>query len=222
MSKKIRDDLWQVGGGGLSAPSDAAIYLVRHGDKAALIDAGTGQAHDQVLANIQESLPQGVDIPFLFLTHCHYDHTGGARALADACQCRIAVHTLDAEYLSTADNQVTAACWYGARMEPLVADHEISGQGQTFEIGTGKVEAVHIPGHSPGSVAYVSQVSGEKVLFGQDVHGPLSPDLLSVRADYEASLKIMLDMEADLLCEGHFGIISGKETVGQFISSYMD
>ncbi len=33
------NNLWQVGGGGLTDPSDAAIYLVRFGDRAAMVDA---------------------------------------------------------------------------------------------------------------------------------------------------------------------------------------
>jgi hypothetical protein len=37
---KIIEDLWQVGGEGLTAPGDAAVYLVRFGRQAALIDAG--------------------------------------------------------------------------------------------------------------------------------------------------------------------------------------
>ena len=31
---------WQVGGDGFSGPEDAAIYLIRFAEKAALIDAG--------------------------------------------------------------------------------------------------------------------------------------------------------------------------------------
>jgi glyoxylase-like metal-dependent hydrolase (beta-lactamase superfamily II) len=63
--------------------------------------------------------------------------------------------------------------------------------------------------------------SGQKVLFAQDVHGPIHPDLLSDPAKYEVSLKRMLDLDADILCEGHFGIFRGKEQVREFIRSFM-
>ena len=45
MTVKIKDNLWQVGGRGLTDPSDAAIYLVSFGDRAALVDAGSGRDH---------------------------------------------------------------------------------------------------------------------------------------------------------------------------------
>jgi hypothetical protein len=60
------------------------------------------------------------------------------------------------------------------------------------------------------------------VLFGQDVHGPLHPSLLSNRRDYLQSLALMLDLNADILCEGHFGVINGRDAVRRFIRSYLE
>jgi hypothetical protein len=60
VSTRIKNNLWQVGGRGLTNPSDAAIYLVRFGDRAALIDVGTGRDHEQLKKNISECLgPSG-------------------------------------------------------------------------------------------------------------------------------------------------------------------
>jgi hypothetical protein len=59
------------------------------------------------------------------------------------------------------------------------------------------------------------------VLFGQDVHGPLNGTLRSNRGDYVKSLEYMLALEADILCEGHFGVFIGKEKVRDFIESYL-
>ena len=62
---------------------------------------------------------------------------------------------------------------------------------------------------------------GRKVLFGQDVHGPLHPSLKSDAADYQRSLQHLLALEADVLCEGHFGVIEGSEQVRRFIQQYV-
>jgi glyoxylase-like metal-dependent hydrolase (beta-lactamase superfamily II) len=53
---QIVRNLWQVGGGDLSAPEDAAIYLIRSGGQAALIDAGCGNGHEQLVENISSVL----------------------------------------------------------------------------------------------------------------------------------------------------------------------
>jgi len=68
---------------------------------------------------------------------------------------------------------------------------------------------------------YLAESEGLKVLFGQDVHGPLDPALLSNREDYMHSLKVLLSLEADILCEGHFGVYKGKEEVEKFIRSFL-
>ena len=39
--------------------------------------------------------------------------------------------------------------------------------------------------------------------------------------DYKRSLKFMIALKADILCEGHFGVYQGKEEVGRFIKSYL-
>jgi hypothetical protein len=68
---------------------------------------------------------------------------------------------------------------------------------------------------------YLITLGNKKVLFGQDVHGPLNSSFLSDRQDYTNSLKFMLTLKADILCEGHFGVFKGKEKVEKFIRSYI-
>jgi glyoxylase-like metal-dependent hydrolase (beta-lactamase superfamily II) len=218
---KIIDDLWQVGGEGLTAPGDAAVYLIRFGHQAALIDAGCGPGHRQLVDNVSACLPPGTDITCLLLTHCHFDHTGGAAAIRDHYGCRITAHAKDAVYLEAGDSDVTAASWYGARMLPLQIDDKITTDRKAISFGSGEVIAYHCPGHSPGSLVYTAVLAGQTVLFGQDIHGPLHPSLLSDRSQYRDSLKFLLSLEADILCEGHFGVYKGRENVQNFIRQYL-
>lgn len=218
---QIADNLWQVGGGDLSGPGDAAAYLVRFGDQAALVDAGCGHGHDRLTANIARCLPDGTPVAYLFLTHCHFDHTGGAAALRRALGCRIVAHRLDAVYLEAGDSTVTAAAWYGARLAPLAVDVKLDGAHNTIAVGDGHLKAWHWPGHSPGSMVLTATLDGRRVLFGQDVHGPLHPSLLSDPAAYQASLQDLLDLDADLLLEGHFGVFEGRSAVRAFIRSFV-
>ena len=218
---EIVQNMWQVGGGDLTAPEDAAIYLVRSGEQAALIDAGCGNGHARLVENISSVLAVDITISYLFLTHCHYDHVGGAAALKDQYGCKIVAHQLDAAYLEAGDSQVTAASWYAAQMAPLTIDHKMEGQKEIFRVGNGEVLAHHCPGHSPGSLVYLVKLENQKILFGQDVHGPLDPSLLSDREDYIRSLKFMMGLKADILCEGHFGIYKGSHHINKFIQSFL-
>ena len=39
--------------------------------------------------------------------------------------------------------------------------------------------------------------------------------------DYQKSMQKLMDHEADILCEGHFGIFQPKDEVKKYILSYM-
>lgn len=222
MRQRITEHLWQVAGGELTHPEDAAAYLVRFGKHAALFDAGCGAAHGRLKANIDACLEGDATLDLLLLTHCHYDHTGGAEAVRRDFGCAIAVHELDAVYLEKGDSEVTAATWYGARLNPFTVDLKLSGEKNKLHVGDGEITAIHWPGHSPGSAVYATQVDGQHVLIGQDVHGPIHPALLSDRRQYQRSLQKLLEIPADFLLEGHFGIIRGQAAIEKFIRSFMD
>lgn len=218
---QITTNVYQVGGSDESYGQDAAIYLIRDGDRAALIDAGTGYGHQAVLENVRDAGIEPTNITILFLTHCHYDHTGGAALMRQATGCTIVAHTLDAAYLEAGDAEVTAASWYGSFFRPLPVDIKVSEGKREFAVGSLAVTMYHIPGHSPGSAALTVVSDGKLVLFGQDVHGPLNDALLSNREQYEASLEFLISLGADILCEGHFGVYEGKDRVKRFIESYL-
>ncbi len=220
-SVKITDQIWQVGGNSLTGGDDAAVYLVGFKDCAAIIDAGCGRHHHRLVENIESCLGKNPKISHLFLTHCHYDHTGGAKAIQKEYGCRIVCHHLDAVFLETGDSSATAASWYGSVMDPFAVDMRIHDSETRVPVGNGEIICYHCPGHSPGSMVFLVERAGRKILFGQDIHGPLHSMLLSNREDYVNSLKFIMDLEADVLCEGHFGIFYGKNEVRGFIGPYI-
>lgn len=218
---RVTEEIFQVGGGSLTSHEDAAIYIIKYEGHGALVDAGTGQDAGRLFKNLSACGLQPRDIEYLLITHCHYDHTGGAKDVRDRTGCRIVAHELDARFLEQGDNRVTAAKWYGAVMKPFQVDVKLAGKRNQIKIGSRIIEALHVPGHSPGSLVYVMESEGTKVLFGQDVHGPLDASLLSNREDYLESLTFLLSLEADILCEGHYGVLRGKEEVADFIESFL-
>ncbi|MBW1800339.1 MAG: MBL fold metallo-hydrolase [Deltaproteobacteria bacterium] len=218
---KITEEIFLVGGGGLTSPADAAIYLIHFGDEAALVDAGCGGAEERLFANIRDCGVEPGQIRYLLITHCHYDHIGGIPGIRDRTACRVVAHELDARYLEKGDDVVTAAGWYGASIDPITVDLKWGGGRTELDLAGRKITALHTPGHSPGSAVYLAESEGLKVLFGQDVHGPLDASLLSNREDYIRSLRMLAALEADILCEGHYGVIRGKEEVRKFIESFL-
>jgi len=218
---QITKEVWQVGGDSLTDPEDAAIYMLCFEEQVALIDAGTGTGHKTLISNIEKCGINASQIEYLFITHCHFDHTGGAQKVRDECNCKIVAHELEAPYLEEGDSNVTAARWYGKALKPLTVDCKITSFEESFLVGNREIKSFHTPGHSPGSVVYLIESEGKKILFGQDVHGPLDPSLLSNREDYIKSLKFLLSLKIDILCEGHFGIFEGKRDIQSFIQTFL-
>ena len=218
---EITSEIWQVGGAGFTSPEDAAVYLIRCAGRAAVVDAGCGGHSDRLAANIRSCGVTPGQVEYLLLTHCHFDHTGGAQALAAEFGCPVVIHEQDAAALINGDSQRTAAHWYGRSMQPLQPDVMISDRTHPLPLGDRVVTAIHLPGHTPGSVVFQVPSDGLQVLFGQDVHGPLHADFGSDALAYRRSLTQMADLKADILCEGHYGIIEGAEQVRTFIRSFL-
>jgi glyoxylase-like metal-dependent hydrolase (beta-lactamase superfamily II) len=218
---KITSEIYQVGGGGLTSHEDAAVYLINFGGCAALVDAGCGRSQDKLLSNILSCGVNPEQVEYLLITHCHFDHTGGAKAMKKRLHCQVVAHELDAPFLESGDNDVTAASWYGSSIQPFVVDRKLSAHEEDIDLNGRLIKSIHTPGHSPGSVIYLTESEGFKVVFAQDVHGPLDSRLLSNKADYLLSLKLLISLQADILCEGHFGVYKGKKKVEKFIKSYL-
>jgi glyoxylase-like metal-dependent hydrolase (beta-lactamase superfamily II) len=218
---EITSEIFQVGGEGYTAPGDAAVYLIRVESEAALVDAGTGGDTDRLFRNVESCGVPPDAVRYLLLTHCHFDHTGGAADVRERTGCRIVAHTLEAPFLEEGDDRVTAALWYGRHLPPLSIDERIEGDRGTIRVGDREILALHIPGHSPGSMAYLMDSDGQKVLFGQDIHGPLDASLRSDAGAYRRSLERLAGLEADILCEGHYGVFRGKGEVRGFIRSFL-
>jgi glyoxylase-like metal-dependent hydrolase (beta-lactamase superfamily II) len=127
---------------------------------------------------------------------------------------------LDAPPIESGDPILTAANWYQTTFPPTPVDVKFKLQEETLNIGDQKIFCIHTPGHTPGSICIYLDKDGKRILFGQDLHGPILKEFGSNLEDYGRSTKKLLDLDADILCEGHFGIYKTKKDVRNYILSY--
>ena len=91
-----------------------------------------------------------------------------------------------------------------------------------WAFGIYEFQCIHTPGHTPGSISILIETEDQKkILFGQDVHGPIIPGVSDYN-DYQNSLQKLLDLKADILCEGHFGIFQPASEVQRYINKYIE
>jgi len=216
---EIVKDIFIVGGPDITDGRDACVYLMNLGELI-LIDTGAGWSVENIIGNIKRLGFDPKNLAKILLTHCHIDHIGGVPEIKKRFEPKIYIHRLDAPPLENGDPVLTAAKWYQTSFPPTPVDVKLNSSEETLMIGDQKIICLHTPGHTPGSICIYLDKEGKRILFGQDLHGPLLEEFGSNIEDYGRSTKKLLDLEADILCEGHFGIYKTKKDARNYILSY--
>ncbi len=214
--RKVAGGIYLVGGDTLSHPEDCLVYFVE-GPPAILIDAGANRVANRILDNVAELGVDPQEIDFCVLTHGHIDHIGGALNVREVTLCKLVAHEDDAEIIESGDPVRTAAKMYGIKLPKCNLDDYLFGD----EGELGDLKWLHIPGHTPGSIALYLDTPDGRILFAQDVHGPFLPDFDSDIELWRQSMERLLALEADILCEGHYGVYRGKDEVARYIQSQL-
>lgn len=220
-AEKIAGGVYLVGGPNISHSEDATAFIVEMGGELVMIDSGAGRSARRILDNITGAGFDPAKIGTLVLTHCHIDHIGGAPFFKKELGCRLCIHELDAAAVERGDPVLTAANWYESDFPPTPIDELLSGAEGVMEGGGMKLNWVHAPGHTPGSICLYLDRAGTRVLFGQDIHGPFLPSFKSDIGLWRESMEKLIALEADILCEGHFGIFQPREKVSEYIKRYI-
>jgi glyoxylase-like metal-dependent hydrolase (beta-lactamase superfamily II) len=216
---EIVRDIFIVGGPEITDGRDGCVYLLNL-EELILIDTGAGWSVDKIVKNIEMLGFDSNNLSKILLTHCHIDHIGGVPELKKRFGSTVYIHMLDAPPVESGDQILTASTWYQTTFPPTPVDVKLSSPEETLVIGGQKMVCLHTPGHTPGSIVVYLDKDGKRILFGQDLHGPLLFEFGSNLEDYGRSTKKLLDLEADILCEGHFGIYKTRKDVRDYILSY--
>lgn len=219
--REIHEGIYLVGSSDITDSRDCCVYLLDLGELV-LVDAGAGASVPSLIRNIEKLGFDPARLSTIILTHCHIDHVGGAAELQARSGARIVMHELDAAPVEEGDQRMTAAGWYGVVFEPLAVSLKFSGATQVLSIGNLEMVLLHTPGHTPGSISAYIDKNGKRVLFGQDIHGPFLADFGANMTDWRSSMEKLLALNADILCEGHFGIYQPNKKVTAYIERYLD
>ncbi len=143
-------------------PVKTNAYLIADGESGAAAVVDPAWDGEVILA---EAHKRGWRIAHLWYTHAHFDHIGGAAAIADAS------NPLPLVALHPADHNLWKAggggLFFGFRIDPGPEPSIDFTQGQTLQLGKSSFEVRHTPGHTPGHV--VLYCAAARVCFCGDL-----------------------------------------------------
>jgi glyoxylase-like metal-dependent hydrolase (beta-lactamase superfamily II) len=105
----------------------------------------------------------GLKVVRIMLTHAHVDHIAGLREACERYKLPVTLHRDGVKLLKQAEAYGSMMGFGVTAMDSLVCD--FIEDNDVLKIGEGEVECRYVPGHCPGSMAYVLK-DAQMVLTG--------------------------------------------------------
>lgn len=164
----------------------ASCYLIRQGDHAAFVDAGTSNSLPLLLQVLDAHGLAREQVRWVMPTHVHLDHAGGAGALMEVLpNAQLLVHERGATHMIAPQKlQAGSMAVYGedrynsvfGNLQP-VPEHRVTivRDGDVVSLGSRQLQFIDTPGHARHH--YVVWDSLSRGLFCGDSFGVSYPEL---------------------------------------------
>ncbi|MFY1687696.1 MBL fold metallo-hydrolase [Plantactinospora sp. WMMB782] len=219
---EVDDDVVRISEPHVDELLSANLWWLRGNDRDIVVDAGLG------VVALRDAIPAMFERdPMVLLTHAHLDHVGGAAEFADRAAHRAEAELLAAgvpaslygaelfdklgidaagepvpglmiDVLPVPDYDPTSY-----RVEPVPLSRTLD-DGDRIDVGGRVLTVLHLPGHTPGSIALLEERTG--ALYSGDVvyEGALIDDLPnSDVAAYRRSMEFLADLDVSVVHPGH-------------------
>ncbi len=114
----------------------------------AIIDPG--EEAERILNAVKELQ---IKLRYILATHCHFDHIAAVAALKREIDADFLAHEEDISFVE--EGQSAARRW-GFEIEKCPAPDRFIADGDEIKLGNHTLKVIHLPGHSPGGVGFLS------------------------------------------------------------------
>ncbi|NMB40821.1 MAG: MBL fold metallo-hydrolase [Firmicutes bacterium] len=193
------------------------------GEKVALIDPG--HIRTELGENCQEMLFRQIEqdgftlenIDLILCTHGHPDHCEAAAAIQEKKPIKVAMHKDDESHTE----QMARLLEQMVGTRPAIPRVDLFLQEGELELGPegeDKIQVLHTPGHSPGSVSFYfprdkALVTGDAVFYGSIGRTDFPGGSLETLGESVRKLSAIKDVE--WLLPGHMQPIKGQDAIAE-------
>lgn len=163
-----------VQGCSLTNDLDCNCWLFDAGNVYVLFDTGAGVDVGALLREMQDDGLDQNKLTYVFLTHGHADHSGGAFEIKELLGCTLLCGKLTEELLGKGEEGISLAAARSAGVYPqhykyLPPKPDVAFEpGESFVLGNATITSVSTPGHSLDHMCFVVEQNGFRALVTGD------------------------------------------------------
>lgn len=178
---------------GLIREKFAGSYLLNSNNESAIIEVSTSHGVEPILERLKEKSIKQDSVKYVFVTHIHLDHAGGAGALLkELPNAKLVVHPSGAKHMIYPSKLIEGAnAVYGEEVVkrdygeiiPIPENRIIQCKdGEEFSLGDMNIKAIHTPGHARHHCSYFEKSSAS--LFTGDSFGLSYPEMTTEKGRF--------------------------------------
>lgn len=210
----------------------ASTHIIDTGDGLIMLDSGYQHSLYLVLQNMHTLGLDPMDIRYIVHTHGHIDHCGATRALVEMTGAKTFLGEPDRDYVN-GKLDLSWAKELGLELEIFEPD-VLLHDGDIISLGNTRLTAVATPGHTPGAMSFLFDVTcGDRTLTA-GLHGGAGTNSMKkefldqyglsydCRNNFIASMDRLQTLNVDIFLGNHANQNRTPEKYQQLIAGNQD
>lgn len=148
----------------------ASTHIIDTGEGLIMLDSGYQHSLYLVIHNMHLLGLNPLDIKYIVHTHGHIDHMGATKTLVNLTGAKTFIGRLDRDYVNGTAN-LSWADELGVAFHGPFEPDVLLDDGDEIRLGNTVIRAMATPGHTPGAMSYLFDITDGNKTYRAALHG---------------------------------------------------